>query len=574
MTLLGNDVSDTGGARLSNSADLLIDKREPRPLMRVSAILSMLHEPFGRLDSASRRFRGQPVLRRTLQRLAHASRIKTISVLCWEDQKSAVQPIVEECCAYVLPKGPRGTLPPVEAVATAGKWSDGWRGGLLSTCSFDRGFHAPWMLEIAQQLECEAILLVDPAAGLIDPNLLDATILHADGYPKQGFFFMPAAPGLSAPLLRIGLLQQIASQNTHIGRYLHYLPASPMPDPLGGDACVSVAASLARTAHRFMLDSDRQIASMERHALPLNPHCGDDAAGHLGSTELMVERFSRDETVYRSPRDVSLEINVERHSTPIFLPSQKISRSPLPPARWQSLFQELGQIDDLRLTLSGIGDPLASDYFLEIVHLARAAGINAIHVETDLLRLETAQLQALASSPIDILSVHIPATSSATYRSVMGIDGLLEVVENLKNLLTHRQAGRGGVPIIVPKFVKCRQNLAEMEAWYDQWLTALGSAVIAGPSHFAAHDDCAVADMSPTRRVPCHRLQRRMHILCNGAMVACEQDIHGHHPIGQVGQTRLADAWSVNLNPLRQAHRNGQWNQHSLCAGCREWHRP
>ena len=111
-------------------------------LKNVTAVVSMLHEAADPSpNSGTRRFRGAPVLQWTLDRIQRARRIDSVAVLCWEDQLSSVVPVAGEERAYVLAKGPRVPLPDVEAAAVARRWSDGWRGGLLSTCSFDLGFH-------------------------------------------------------------------------------------------------------------------------------------------------------------------------------------------------------------------------------------------------------------------------------------------------------------------------------------------------------------------------------------------------------------------------------------------------
>ncbi|HEY8666502.1 MAG TPA: hypothetical protein VIL86_07555, partial [Tepidisphaeraceae bacterium] len=146
-------------------------------MKKVTAILSMLHEMPGR-DSASRLFRGEPVLSWTLERLARCQQLSSIAVLCWEDHLPAVEAIAGEKGAYVLAKGPRVHVPAIEAIAAARKWADGWRGGLLSTCDFDLGFHGPWVRELQQKLESDAVLLVDPSAGLVDFNLIDEIIEH------------------------------------------------------------------------------------------------------------------------------------------------------------------------------------------------------------------------------------------------------------------------------------------------------------------------------------------------------------------------------------------------------------
>src|SRR5207247_1425491 len=108
-----------------------------------------------------------------------------------------------------------------------------------------------------------------------------------------------------------------------------------------------------------------------------------------------------------------------------------------------------------------------------IIDAAHSAGIHAIHVETDLNEFSPGTLPSLAASDVDVVSVHIPALSPACYETVMGTNALPRVLDNIKTFILHRQSFKRGVPLLVPVFTKCQQNLAEMETWYDQWLKAL-----------------------------------------------------------------------------------------------------
>src|SRR3954451_21017813 len=126
----------------------------------------------------------------------------------------------------------------------------------------------------------------------------------------------------------------------------------------------------------------------------------------------------------------------------------------------------------------------------------------------------------------------------------MGLDRVADAIENIKRIVTHRQKLGRGVPLLVPTFVKLATNLGEMEAWYDQWLRALGCAVISGPSDCAVKmPDMAVADMAPPLRRPCARLDTRITVLSVGRIVSCEQDVTGRQVLGRVGEDRLADVW-------------------------------
>jgi len=238
--------------------------------MKIAAVLSMLHEPQGRPDSATRRFRGEAPLAWTLYRLGRSRGIAESVVICWEDQADAVRPIVDEMKARCLPPWPRCPLPHLDGVSAARRWADGWRGGLLETCEFDRGFHGPRTKEILAESEADAVMLIDPSAGLVDPDLIDALIEHAEAHPEVDLCFSQAAPGLSGVLLRKPLVEQLAAGGSHPGTLLAYRPDLPMRDPISAPSCAPVATGLARTPHRFTLDCERQIDRIAGATVHLN----------------------------------------------------------------------------------------------------------------------------------------------------------------------------------------------------------------------------------------------------------------------------------------------------------------
>lgn len=532
------------------------------------AILSMLHEPPSPC-SATRLFRAEPVIRWTMNRLTRSKRLGSIAVLCWEDQLAEVAPIAEDEGAYVLAKNPRERLPEVEAIAVARRWADGWRGGLLASCHFDLGFYAPWHHELMQRVESDGVLLIDPSAGLIDPAIVDRLIEHAETHADVEVLVAPAAPGLGGALVRPALLNRLAAAKVHPGRLMHYHPDQVSREPLAGDGCVAVPTPVARTVHRFTLDSDRQIHRLSSATESLNGQLISSGA------EELVRRAQACGAHDALPRDIVLELNVDRATSPIFWPGRHVSvdREAMGLERASQAIDELAALDDTRLTLAGVGDPLLAANFFDILDAARRAGL-WVHLETDLLDVTPEQIARLVAAALDVVSVHLPAMSSQTYAQVMGVDGYARVIENIRRFVADRQARKVGVPLLVPVFTKCRQNFAEMEGWYDQWLRAVGSAVVRGPSDFGGLiPDVAVADMAPPGRRPCARLSSRLTILSDGSIVSCEEDVLGRQPLGRVGADSLRDVWSKRARALAADHRAGNWNAHPVCAKCREWHR-
>jgi len=542
--------------------------------MRVVAILSMLHEPpvtTGVPDSATRRFRGEPILWWTLGRLGQTSGIDATAVMCWNDQLPAVRPIADERGAFVSLRTPRMRLVELDAVAASRRWADGWRGGLLGTCEFDKGFYGPWIRELCGQLEADAVLLVDPSAGLIDPGLVEGIIAHALANPLVDLCFSQAAPGLSAVLLRPAVIEPLATAKLHPGLALAYRPDQPRRDPIASEACAAVPAVLARTGFRFTLDSSRQLARLDEATAPLNGELPKVPALRLLEAMTGVDR------VDRLPREVVVELNVDRATRPIFWPGDKLNirREPMPPDKLRAIFAELAAEDDMRLVLGGLGDPLLVADVFAIIESAREEGIGRIAIETDLVGIDAGVAEKLAESDVDVVSVCLPATSAASYAAIMGADRLSECLQNLKTFLDRRQKLGRGTPLVAPVFVKCQANLGEMEAWYDHWLKLLGSAVIVSPSDYGRRiADVAAADMSPPKRIGCRRLSGRMVVLCDGRVVACEEDVTGELVGGVAGERTMSEIWTEGLEEIRQLHRAGCWSNRQPCASCRLWHRP
>jgi hypothetical protein len=529
----------------------------------------MLHEPAS--GSATRLFRGRPVLRWTLDRLAASHRLTTAAILCWDDQAEAVHAIAG-ADALVLAKGLRNPPAALDAVSAARRWADGWRGGLLGTCAFDAGFVGPWAREAAQLAEADAVVLIDPAAGLIDAAIIDGLIDHAAEHTDPEICFLPAAPGLGAALLRAPLLERLAAGpalGSHPGRLLHYYPTQLSREMLAGEACAPTPTPAARTVHSFTLSSDRQI-----RRLALNGQLDSASADQI--VECVSGHYRSCPSVDALPREVVLELNTRRASRPVYWPGryQEIRRQDMLPDLARTLVSELSELDDSRLTLAGVGDPLLADGVFEIIEIARAAGL-AVHLETDLLGVGPEAVRTLARSGLDVVSIHVPAMTVPTYEAMMGIDGYREALSNIEIFVRERAAGQRATPLLAPLFVKCTANLGEMELWYDQWLRAAGSAVIIGPSDFGGLvPDIAVADMAPSRRRPCARLASRVTILSDGQIVSCEQDVLGRQAVGRIGTNRLADVWREQFGALRRIHFRQGWAEKPMCAGCREWHRP
>lgn len=522
--------------------------------MKTVALISMLHEG-AEANSATRRFRNEPVLTWTLRRLSQAIGTDDVVVATWDDQKLPANVPVRSF-------GTRRTLPSLEAITTAQKWSDGWRGGLLSTCAFDRGYVPAFAKQIAEETGADAVLLIDPAAALIDPAVIDR-VIDAASTGQRDFYFTQAPPGLACPLLKKPLIDRLAAGNAHPGRIVHYLPEAPLLDPITSDACIELPLAVSRSIDRFLLDSARQIDRLSLATAPMNGQLIESDAETIASCVAQSDR------VGTFPREITIELTTRRSCRPIFAPGG-IERPDMSIDVLERILEQAKAHDDVRICLAGVGDPMLHPQIGRILELCRAAP--AASIETDLIDGADDALRPLLG--LDVIGIHLPAMSPNAYARIMGLDAMQKVVENIKRLLTLRQTSGRLTPIVTPIFTKLASNLDEMEQWYDTWLRAVGSAVIAGPSTYAGLvAPCHAADMTPPLRRACARIDSRITILSDGTILACDQDVKGQNPIGHVLRDSIGDVWRGAMGSLRAAHKSLAALP-VLCGNCSEWHRP
>ena len=289
--------------------------------------------------------------------------------------------------------------------------------------------------------------------------------------------------------------------------------------------------------------------------------------------------------VYGWPREVEIELTRRRLTKPPG--SVQGPCAELETAEWLRFFGLIpaygdfigatpgSQCDDLLVTLGGLGDPLLfTGGVRAILGAARDGGALSICVQTDLAGGDVEGLLAAAGEGlVDVVSVTMYGHTPETYAKVAGEDLHGTVIQNMGRLAGVTR-GRGGVPLVVPRLLKVRETIPEMEAFFDFWMERCGWAVLDGPTDRAgAVEFKGVVDMAPPKRKACRRIWDRMLVRADGRMGACDQDVGGKLCAGDTATTGIAEMWGT-LSELRKKHAAGKWNEIDPCKSCREWHRP
>jgi hypothetical protein len=393
--------------------------------------------------------------------------------------------------------------------------------------------------------------------------------------------FTQAPPGLAGILLDASSIRELAEKSIPIGWIFNYKPDTPQKDLTFQSCCCDIPAALRHAAGRLVADTDRACerltALLHEHDTPDLVTIGRWLTNHEKTTEEPM------------PRELEIELTTDDpYPNTLLRPrgSRVEARGPIDLALVERAVTELIRYDDALVVLGGFGDPLRHPRFASILETIRSVmcdghGLYGLAVRTSGVDLNDETIEAMISYKVDVLEVTLDAWSAELFGRLQSPDhphaaDLTAVIERLDRLAQTRQRHGTVEPIVVPAMTKARDNVHELDDFYDGWLRRVGAVSITGYSHCGSQcEDRSVIRMAPSQRVGCRRIRSRCLVLSDGRVTMCDQDFNGRHTVGRLGEQSLQEAWRGTVfQQTREAHRHGRFDPTPLCATCEEWHRP
>jgi hypothetical protein len=556
------------------------------PVGRVGAVVAVDLADAPRLAHG---FGDASLLEATLRRLARSRRLDAI-VLVIERGAQDILPIPARVGDHELrvitvddpPVGARGRAIRVARAGAAGAW----RGGIAGFGGADDGL-SPRALRLAiEAADLAAVIPCGPDRPLLDPDRgVDALIDRWREHPgAHRLVFTPLPPGLGAVLLRrdLALDLESAGRFAGVGPMLIHHPHVAQGDPITTDACVAVTPTTRR--HLDVIAGD------------------DGARQRLAAVAARLSAADGVEAVIAALDQLDARVPVTR---PSHLVLELVTGGTLPPWRRRpgaapaprivadpevliARLRDAGRLDGTLVTLTGDEDPLAASSWRAVAEAARAAGAT-VHLRTA-LDVSPDVAAALASAPVDIVSVELHAHSADTWRTLHDGDdgdgdGLARVHAAIDALVAARTpldaaSGPGALalPWIVPRMQRRPETLAEVEAFHEHWQRTLGTAVLepawpdeaaiaAGGSLAAgtgtgtgtdtktdAGTDAGTPAASGPRPILAldtppaivrRELRGRMRILAGGTVPRDDRDRTGATSVAAIRDTSLLGAWAA-----------------------------
>jgi spiro-SPASM protein len=541
---------------------------------------------FGAASRLDRCLAGRPVLQHTIERAARVPQVDRIVCVHppGQDPLSLVDgdAVNKPVSAFPVEGGIHDRH--YEHLKTARKWAlTAWRGGLGEALAYDEVLPPKPLCQAIEAWDGDAALVVRGEWCMFDPDLAGRQLqTHLDEPEGMSIAFSQAPPGLSPLVCGANVLRQLDENRGSFGAILGYNPAQPRMDPITRDANISVAASVRDCNRRFIDDTARSRAMLDAIADRLGADLLEADAQTITDTARAVEAAGEIEPFQRLPQQATLELTPRREPTGITLPQRHVrfDRDAMAPELAESIVKQLAEVDDLALTLGGLGDALLHPQWERIVQATGDAGVFGLGIETD-LRCDRETIERLLDLPLDLIIVRLNADTAATYEAAMGDDQFKTVIGNLEHLRARRQqraeAGEGfpGRPWLVPTLVKTEQTVADLEGFFTRWTRAFACQPVLTPATTGCGKMPAMSPvpMTPPHRRPCRQLGQRMTILADGRVALCDQDWLGEAALGDARRDRLFDAWQ-QARPVYQAHQEARYDELPLCSACGEWHRP
>ena len=562
-----------------------------------SALALIVADPdagrLGHARSLTDRLAGRSVLEHTLTRARQIQRLAGL-VLLHPPGRNPLDDLPDhERQRLLQPPGP-GRPPRLHTLAhehvagdahtprrrSARKWAlSAWRGGLGGATAWDELLPAAPLAAALQQHRADAAVLLGADWCLFDPRYADALLdLHLGAPQAMKLTFTQAPPGLGPLVLGRGVVQDLADHHASVGGILAYSPRRPVIDSIGREINHPIPAVVRDTARRFVYDTPAGQTLLHALADRLGDRLPDADALTVVQACRSLERADPHRVFRTLPPQIVLELSPRRLASGPILPQHHVDlpRGDMDPALARDLIQ---QCAGHALTLGGLGDATLHPDWSDLARSALDAGVAGLHVETDLLAPRHALaplVESRGASAIDVVSVRLHADSAETYRRVVGLDRYAQVMDTLQWLFDQRSQRDGdpaGLPWVLPRFTKTRDNLADLESFFERWMRLVHHAVIdrfptGGTGSHALAPDLNPVPMDPPWKPPSpHQTKRRLTVLSDGTVTLCSQDWLGRAPLGNAARTPLRELWqrAATLPPP------GEIDDAPICRRCRDW---
>ena len=221
--------------------------------------------------------------------------------------------------------------------------------------------------------------------------------------------------------------------------------------------------------------------------------------------------------------------------------------------------------DDATIALSLWGEPSLHSRIAELAGLVGRYERLSLMIETSGIGWKSEDVESILRSVGEKTEWIIALDSSdpRLYRTLRG-EGFEEA-----QAFAHRMIEAAPSKVHV-QAVRMKESEEQLQAFYRFWKLHTENIIVQKYDHYCgALPQRKVTDLSPLNRFPCWHLKRDLHVLIDGTVPVCREDVEGKNALGNILKEDIAGIW----------HRGESWYlQHiasdypEICKGCDEYY--
>jgi radical SAM protein with 4Fe4S-binding SPASM domain len=223
--------------------------------------------------------------------------------------------------------------------------------------------------------------------------------------------------------------------------------------------------------------------------------------------------------------------------------------------------------------LQYMGEPLMHPQIIEMISMAKNAGIEKVGLSTNAFFLDQEMGQGIVASGLDRLECSVDAVGEEEFQEIRGSPYYGKITQNIQNFFRHKKEIGAIKPVTSIQYMSCSVPSGDRESdiirsWKDwlgneDFIMSIRDYSFAGTIRRASQKE---------NRLPCQWIFRYAVILWDGTMVMCGSDFDGQFPMGNVNQMSIVKIWKgAEFEAVRELHRSRSWSGHHLCNGCDDW---
>ena len=223
--------------------------------------------------------------------------------------------------------------------------------------------------------------------------------------------------------------------------------------------------------------------------------------------------------------------------------------------------------------LQYMGEPLLHPQIIEMISMAKNAGIQKLGLSTNAFFLNREMGRKILESGLDRLECSVDALDEKGFQESRGSPDFDKVIRNIRRFLLLKREKGASKPVTSIQYMECfvsqESRITEIRNLWQDVLDADDFIMSIRDYSFAGS---VRAVTQPLHRFSCRWIFRSSVILWDGTMVLCGSDYDGSAAMGNVNHQTIEEIWKgADLEAVRELHRKRDWNDHPLCRGCDDW---